>query len=212
MKNIVIAVLFVFCSSCYSVKYTAAKLIFNVSEPKVISKEKILATSKRYKLDRDRILYFRNIFEFADVQNNEIKGIPDIIVIDSLGRHLLYAVDSIHCNGNAFTFIDKIIAGEPISFDTGLIRTGTPDRLKGLRYLEGDQLVQPDKTKPYQVYIMWASYVGRLNTTFARKLQEKLKMAKNVDYYLVNMDMNQVWGVKMDKTSYSEVQKGIRHN
>lgn len=194
MNKVYLIILCCICLIMCSCRSFVAKTLFGVTDPKLLSNKQILSAALKYKLDTSRLLYFKDPFDFVYIMNNSIKGIPDIIVIDTSMNHLLYTADSIQCNGNAYQVVDSLVAGRQLNFPVQP-NDSTMFHFKSIQYFDTTKVFEFDKTKQYHIFLMWAKHGGVTNKNFIRDLQNKLKKnEKNYAFYLVNIDINSSWG------------------
>lgn len=186
--------------SCNSVKKTAVTTIMGITKPKIISVSDINGNFTSLSNENNKSLFFDSIKNLVKVQNEYIKGIPDIIVFDNNLIRYKYVSDTVNCNYVA----DKLL--NDIKFNKDLTDFEKVDDSSFANVLNNISLTTEreikfsyDKTKKYHILICWTSYAGALNKNYLKDKLPKISAIPQADYFFLNLDMRTDWNVTISE-------------
>jgi hypothetical protein len=184
--------LVLFCVLLFASCTTIVKTLYGIRKPKIETQQSIIKYAHKNDLDVDRIVCFSREDWAWIIQEKKINNVPDIFIFNKEGR-LLIIREKEQCNAINESVISSLAPDKRFEIDEYLLLDEAHSKLRNLdgKPIKTEKKINADFT----IYVFWTKYTGRLNKTKALVWQKEAKNNRNctIDFYLVNMDMQQWW-------------------
>tara|TARA_R110000850_G_scaffold271031_2_gene404784 strand:- start:179395 stop:180018 length:624 start_codon:yes stop_codon:yes gene_type:complete len=187
-KSFLIVTLILFFISCKP----ALKSFYGIKKPKMESTESLMDYLHKKKVPVENVLIIKDLNGFSSI-NNGVFSVPNAIFFNAKGEYVEYKKSAEECNAYVFGFIEDLesINNQPSdpAYKINLL-------LENTKNLQLESVKAEDKKDTY-VFITWAKYAGKLNKDKAfawiNLLEEANQKGMNVQYFLLNYDLQKSW-------------------
>jgi len=189
MKKALILFLTFILFSCNAV----LKASYGIKKPKIENFASINAYLEKQKINSSNILVFKDLKSFTKASKMNILTIPDALFFDENGNSVSYKKSASDCNAKISSFIEDLYNfSENKEVDSKNVN-------EFLSLIKSTSNLEIHQEKHINVYITWATYVGKLNKEKAFEWIKLLEEAKvkgiNINYYLLNCDFQEEWQI-----------------
>lgn len=174
--------------SCKSI----TKIYLGVKNPTFKTHEQINDFLIKKDLSQSSIYYVKSWVNYENLLKSKYSSFPEAFFFNNEGEFVNYKKDSKECNANVGEFIKNLN-----NFSNFKI-----DKTKNIKTIEEN--ISNNKGEKFDhaeinVVITWATFLGKVNKNKAfewiKLLEEAKKEGINVNYYLVNYDLQESWNL-----------------
>lgn len=194
MKSIKLLILLVSIQLVSCKQYLYNK--YNVTNPKIETKENLMDYLKSQGVSTSRVFYFKNLKSMAKFQKELSLTFPDAFFFNKKGNYISYKKTANDCSAKISGFINDL---QSISNEEG-------DTLINIKKID-ELLVSNNKehitteNNDISVIITFVKYAGNLNKEKAfhwTRLLDSISTSSNIkiEYFLISGDFMQSWDVK----------------
>ncbi len=158
------------------------------------SPETLVDYLQKKKVPIENVLIIKDLNGFTEI-NKGVFSVPNAIFFNAKGEYVEYKKSAEDCNANVFGFIDDIAGINDQPSDPAHKMDMWLENTKNLQL----KMVNVEDNKDAYVFITWAKYIGKLNKDKAfawiNLLEEANQKGLNVQYFLLNFDLQQSWNL-----------------
>ncbi len=186
MRTILLFYLFIFLSGCSPV----IRVIYDIREPKIESKEGLLKYLEKKNIATDNVVFFTDTTSRKSRYEMLRNKLIQIQVFDIQQVQIYYKDTLLDCNGPAYDYTNSICDDSVQKVNHNL---KLHDITKNLIFSNGELLEKHLKRNmDYYVFIYWARSAGRLNKTAVRQWEENLNAQKNCKIQVVKVNLDKL--------------------
>jgi hypothetical protein len=167
--------------------------IWGIHRPVVEDKSSIILSAQKYGLDIRNITTVRPDAHQPLLQQFQ-RSLPEAIIFNNRGQHILYKVGDSDCNASLFQFIPALNKDSVYKYAS---KADLEQTVSYLRDLNGNPLPPDylDVTADFYIFISWADFTGKLNRDNVKKWQDLAVNNPNarIQVIEVNFDVQKWW-------------------
>lgn len=170
------------------------KLLYGIKQPKFETSESIESYLEKRKVPSDNVLIIKDLNGLININNGDF-SVPNALFFNANGEYVEYRKSPEDCNANIFGFIEDIAS---INYQPADSSKNMDLIIANVKHIHSEKVKVEDRRHAY-IFITWAKYAGKLNKDKAFAWVDLINSANknglNVEYFLLNYDLQQSWNL-----------------
>lgn len=173
---------------------------YGIKSPSLESEQSLKDYLSKLGLESENLYVLRDTNDLNTLIN-KVQSFPDAFFFNAQKQYVPYRAKPSDCNAGVVDFTKDMTNLGSKAIDTSYQFSFFQDKMRSLPGLQPVDSIAMSGKDAY-VFLMWATYYGKLNETkvlnWVKHIHEAQQAGVNVGYYLISCDYIKDWGIKQE--------------